>query len=419
MNRSTSRLTNRRPSRAPRALLLVENVALARDHRLRKQARSLAEAGFDVTVICRRDPGNRGSVEGIRVLDYPAPPDGGSPLSFVIEYAWSLVMATILTVRVLLTRGVDVVQVASTPDIYVVLTAPLRLLGRRVVFDFRDLSPEMFAARYGRGGAIHRVLRLLESVSLRAADNVLVVNGSLLEIAHERGGVPAERITVVGNGPPLARMRRRPADPGLRRGHRHLCCLVGMMGPQDSVDLAVRAAGHLVHELGRTDCGFAFVGAGDAVPALRDLTARLGLHDWVTFPGWAEEDLVFDYLCTADLGIEPNLEAFVSPVKAMEYMAVGLPFVAFDVAETRALAGTAAAYAPPGDHAAFAVLIDELLTDPGRRAAMGEAGRQAVRDRVAWEHQRDRYLAVWRALAPGGAARPAPVLGGPGGGELR
>ena len=56
--------------RRPRVLMLIENVPLARDHRLRKQAAALLASQFEVTVICRRDPGNKACVPGVRVLAY-------------------------------------------------------------------------------------------------------------------------------------------------------------------------------------------------------------------------------------------------------------------------------------------------------------------------------------------------------------
>jgi len=84
----------------------------------------------------------------------------------------------------------------------------------------------------------------------------------------------------------------------------------------------------------------------------------------------------------------------------MEYMAFGLPFVSFDLAETRALAGGAAVYAPPGDVPRFAGLIDELLGDPARRAELGRTGRRLIEERLAWERQEKAYIGVYeRVLA--------------------
>jgi glycosyltransferase involved in cell wall biosynthesis len=386
-------------SKPIRVLLMVENVSLARDHRLRKHAAALVAAGMAVTVICRRDPGNA-AVPGVRVLDYPAPADGTTKLGFVREYLYSVVMAGLLTVRAMARGGVDVVQVSSTPDIYFLLTAPLRLLGRKVVFDFKDLSPEIYRARYGRtDGLMGKLLRRFERASLRAADHVVAVNSAVRDVAMRRGGVPATAITIVGNGPRLAETTRREPRPELRRGYPHLAVLVGMMGPQDGIDLAIRAVDHLVHTIGRTDCAFTFVGVGDAVADAERLVTELGLRPWVSFPGWAEQDEVFTYLCTADVGLEPNLEGFVTPVKAMEYMAFGLPFVAFDVSETRLIGEGAAAFAVPGDPASFARMVDALLTDSDQRDELGRAGRRAVEQVLAWDHQQVPYVAMISRLA--------------------
>jgi glycosyltransferase involved in cell wall biosynthesis len=391
---------------------MVENVSLARDHRLRKHAAALAEAGMRVTVICRRDPGNR-AVTGVRVLDYRAPADGTSKLGFMREYLYSLVMAGALTVRALVSGGVDVVQVSSTPDIYFLLAAPLRMLGRKVVFDFKDLSPEMYEARYGRrDGLMYRLLGRFERASLRTVDRIVAVNASVRDIAVRRGGVVPARVVVVGNGPRLDEMRPHPAKPALRRGRRHLAVLIGMMGPQDSIDLAIEAIGHLVHGIGRTDCAFTFVGVGDAVPDCERLVRERGLEPWVMFPGWATRGEVADYLSTADIGLEPNVEEFVTPVKAMEYMAFGLPFVAFDVAETRLIGGDAAALAPVGDVVAFAERMEELLADADRRAELGGAGRRKVEQALAWDHQQVPYVALVRELAAERRAARRPVGAG-------
>jgi glycosyltransferase involved in cell wall biosynthesis len=393
--------------RRPRVLMIIENVPLARDHRLRKQAAALLASRFEVTIICRKDPRNKACVPGVRVLEYPVPPEGQGLLAFAREYAYSVVMAAVLTIWAFIRHGVDILQVASTPDIYFLVARPCRWLGRPVVFDFRDPSPETYEARYGRGrGATYRALLLLERRSLRAADRVLVVNESLRRMARQRGGVDDARIIEVGNGPVSSRVARPPARPELRQGRRRLCCWVGLIGPQDRVDLALRAVGHLVHVRQRTDCAFAFVGAGEALPAARQLARELGLEDWVSFPGWAEEQLVVDYLSTADIGLEPNTEDYVSPVKVMEYLAAGLPVVAFAAEETVRLAGDAARYVPKGDISGMARLIDELLDDEASRDQMGRAGQERVREFIGWDHQAVPYVsALTELLGPASADR--------------
>jgi len=389
--------TSMKAARPLRILMIVEHIALARDERLRKQVAALRADGYQVSVICRRDPANRADSQ-VRIRDYEAPAETGSALGFVREYSYSWAMAAWLTVRAFLSEGFDAIQISGTPDIYFTIGKPFKLLGKRLVLDQRDLSPELYEARYRRRDLVYRVLRRLERASYRTADHIVTVNRSLEKIAYERGDLPPGTVTVAGNGPALERTHRRPPRPELKQGRRFLCCWLGVMGPQDRVDVALRAIELLVHEYGRRDCHFAFVGDGDARQPSGQLAQELGIADWVSFPGWAQEDEAFTYLSTADLGLEPNLEDYVSPVKGMEYMAFSLPFVAFDLSETRELAGDAAAYAPPGDVPAFAALINRLLDDPAARTEMGRIGRQRVEERVAWDHQRAGYLQVYQRL---------------------
>ena len=84
--------------------------------------------------------------------------------------------------------------------------------------------------------------------------------------------------------------------------------------------------------------------------------------------------------------------------KTMEYMAFGLPVVAFDLKETRVSAREAAVYATPNQVEDMARLVIELLDDEPRRCAMGTAGRARVEHELAWSHQASRYLRVYDDL---------------------
>ena len=406
----------RRPNSRPRVLLMVENVALGRDHRLRKQVRALLAEGYSVSVICRADPANN-RVEGIDLYDYAAPVDARSRHGFLREYSYSWLMAAALTLKVFWLTGFDAIQVSGTPDIYFAIGAPFGLLGRALVLDQRDLSPELYERRYHRRDRMYRLLRRLERASYRSADHVITVNRSLRQIVCRRGNLDVESVSIVGNGPCLDRADDFVAVPELRRGRRLLACWVGLMGPQDEVDLALRAIHQLATARRRSDCHFAFIGDGEARAASIALARELGIEDLVSFPGWLDESEVFRYLASADLGLEPNLEPTVSPVKGMEYMAFSLPFVAFDLPETRAVADAAAIYVRPGDTVAFAGAIEELLDDPAQRRERGRVGRERIERQLAWEHQERTYLDVYRTLlrpaaeAPAGVGTPSPLPG--------
>jgi glycosyltransferase involved in cell wall biosynthesis len=409
-----------------RILVIVENQTVPADRRVWNECRALVAAGYGVSVICpgRPDEPAYEELDGVRLYRYPEPAESSSRLSFLYEFAYSWIRTAALTIRVLVRDGFDVIQACNPPDIYFAIAAPFKLLGRRFVFDQHDLSPEMYVSRFGPGPSAFLLgLRLLERVTYQVADEVISTNQWYRKIALSRGHRRPENVTVVRNGPDLQRMWRRPARSNLKNGKPLLCCFVGVMDSHDGVDLALRAAHHVVHDLGRRDCHFAFLGDGESLPELRRLASALLLEDWVTFTGWAKDDMIFDYLSTADVGLQPdpkNPRVDIStPTKTMEYMAFELPVVAFDLKETRATAGDAAVYAEPNDFASYARLVNELLDDPQRRARMGLLGRRRVEEELAWDHQKVGYLAVYdRLLRPPRASTRRASQAGPVQGQL-
>jgi len=182
-----------------------------------------------------------------------------------------------------------------------------------------------------------------------------------------------------------------------------------VMGPQDGVDLAVRAAAHVVHELGRDDVSFTFMGSGDCHAELVALRDELGLTDHLELPGRVPDSTVVEVLSTADLGLSPDpknpLNDLSTMNKTLEYMAFGLPVVAFDLKETRVSAADAAVYVPDGDLAGYARAIVDLLDDEASRAVMGAAGRLRIERDLGWPQQQDGYVAVFDRLT---GREPAP-----------
>jgi glycosyltransferase involved in cell wall biosynthesis len=99
-------------------------------------------------------------------------------------------------------------------------------------------------------------------------------------------------------------------------------------------------------------------------------------------------------LRAADLLVFPSLlpEGFGRPI--IEAMAAARPVVATDVGPSRELLGTDAGLLVAAESSAIAAAIAELLRDPERRRAMGEAGR----DRVAACFSLDRQVAHMSAI---------------------
>ena len=413
------RMVPRRMGR--RVLIIDENEQVPRDRRVWLECLALAAAGYQVAVICPmfdEDPPVE-HLDGVTFYRYPPPPPASDVRGFVYEYAYSWVRTLLLTFKVMRREGFDVLQACNPPDTYFAIAWLYKLLGKPFVYDHHDLAPETYQARFDRTSrALLWGLRLLERLTFGTADRVIATNDSYREVALTRGAKSAQDVVVVRSGPDPEQMRPRSPRPGLRNGRRHLCCYLGIMGPQDGVDLAVRAADVLVHEMGREDCSFALLGSGDSYDEVLALVHELGLDDYIVMPGFVLDDDLVAYLSTADVGLCPEplnaLNEVSTMVKTMEYMAFELPVVAFDLKETRFTAGEAAVYVTPNRVKEFAAAVADLLDDPERRAAMGRVGRRRVETLFAWPLQARTYVEVFdqltgRAIAPGTSKTAPPI----------
>lgn len=390
-----------------RVLILLQNEPVPSDRHVWNHCTALTRAGYDVTVICptgeRRDRSNFDEIDGITIHRYEPRPADERAIDYALEYLAALWSIRRLARRLSREGRFDVVHACSPPDFLLLAALGLRRCGSRFIFDHHDLTPELYLTRFG-SGLLHRVTLIAEQVAFRSADVVLSVNDSYRRVAIERGRRDPADVTVVRTGPDLTRFVPSEPDPSLKRGKRFLLAYVGVMGPQDGVDHALRALAEL-NSL-RDDWHAVFMGDGDVVDEMRTLAVELGLGDRVEFTGWVEHDTISRVLSTADVCLAPDpknpLNDLSSMVKISEYMAMSRPIVSFDLAESRVGAGEAALFAESGDHAGFARLVSELLDDPERRATMGAAGRARAESVLAWEHQERSLLAAYaRALAMG------------------
>ncbi|MER5766252.1 glycosyltransferase family 4 protein [Streptomyces sp. NPDC001985] len=390
-----------RPER--RALILVENLSVPFDRRVWQECRTLRDAGWEVHVICprgsKRDTEPEALIDGVRIHRYPLRAATGGPAGYLREYGSALWHTARLARRV---GPVDVVHACNPPDLLFLPALWLKRRGARFVFDQHDLVPELYLSRFDRGeDLLHRAVCALERLTYRAADVVLATNESYRDVAIRRGGRRPEDVFVVRSAPETDRFQPVPPEPELKRGKPHLLCYLGVMGPQDGVDYALRALATLRDELGRTDWHAVFVGAGDAFDAMVELSERLGLSGQVRFTGRVPDADLVRYLSTADVCLSPDPRNPLNDVstmnKVLEYMAMGRPIVSFDLREARVSAGDAAVYAPANDEAAFAGLIALLLDDPGKRARMGAIGQERISGSLSWRNSQASLLAAYAA----------------------
>jgi glycosyltransferase involved in cell wall biosynthesis len=412
MTRKTARTSRAAPNGRPkRVLIIVQNLPVPFDRRVWLECQALVAAGYDVSVVCPKGKGDPSFevVSTVRLYKYKPYAPGGSKAGFIIEYAYSF-LATAWKCLLARRRGrFAVLQACNPPDIFWPIAMAMRAVDRtKFVFDHHDLCPELFQSRFPDGPSLpYRGLLALERRTQRTANHVISTNASYRDIAISRNGKAPQDVTVVRTGPDPEKLKRGPEDAELRRGRKFLAAYIGVMGPQDGVDIVVRAADIVVREMGRDDIAFTIIGGGDCFDELVALRDELKLNGHVEFTGRAPDELVKKIMSTADIGLSPDPKNPLNDVstmnKTMEYMAFELPVVAFDLRETRVSAQSAAVYVTPNDEHEYAKAIVDLMDDEAARAQLGKIGRGRVEDELAWAHQERAYVGVYQRLTGTGA----------------
>jgi glycosyltransferase involved in cell wall biosynthesis len=385
-----------------RALIVVENLSVPFDRRVWQECRALSEAGYAVSVVCpqgtSQDREPYAHIDGIQIHRYPLTAATGGWMGYLREYPAALWRSWRLARRL---GRFDIVHICNPPDLLFLVALPLKLRGARVIFDQHDLGPELCESRFGRGkGVLYRGVVALERLTYRVADVVIATNGSYRRAALDRGRKAPERVFVVRSAPDLSRFAGGVPDPALKQGKEHLLCYLGVMGPQDGVDYALRSLAAL-RGIRPDDWHAVFVGSGDCFDEMRALATQLGLDDHVTFTGRIPDDELLAHLSTADVALSPDPHNPLNDVstmnKVLEYMACGLPIVSFELCEARVSAGDAARYVACNNTDAFAAATSALLDDAAERERRGRIGQDRVAGALSWDHSKVQLLASYAA----------------------
>lgn len=395
--------TTQKNDSGDRILIIVENQTVPFDRRVWREACSLRENGYDVTVLCpRRKSSSKGYeiLQGVRIYRHPSPAEGSTPLGYLWEYGCSLFWEFLYTCWIYLRHRVQVIQGCNPPDDIFLVALPFKVLGVKYIFDHHDANPELYISKYGKEGSLYKILVWLEKQTYRFSDVLIATNTSYKELAVKRGGMAPENVFVVRNGPDRTGFKPVPPNPARKNGKQYLVGYVGNMSVQDGLDILLDVALH-IKDSGRRDIFFTCVGGGTELNKLKTMVEEKGLLDTVCFTGRVSDQELLEVLSTADLCVNPDrpseMNDISTMIKIMEYMALGKPIVQFDATEGRFSAQEASLYADKNAGVAdFAAKIIWLLDRPDERAKMGAYGRKRIEEQLAWEYSVPELLAAYK-----------------------
>jgi len=389
-------------------LIVVENLPVPFDRRVWQEATALKQNGYGVSVICPKGKGHNSSyenIDGINIYRHSLPLEASGAMGYLLEYSAALFWQFFLSCRVYRRHGFDVIHACNPPDLIFVVASFFKVFfGKKFLFDQHDLNPELYVVKFGRKGFFHRMLQRFERWTFQLADVSIATNETFKSIAVSRGGMAFDKVWVVKSYPDLERFKVVEPNASLKKDFKYLIGYVGIMAEQDGVDYLVNAMAHLVHEQGRKDIGCVVIGDGPELAKLRKLAVEKNIEDYVKFTGYLSGDDLLSHLCALDIGIIPDppndCNDKLSMNKVFEYMALGLPFVQYDLAQSRSEAGEAALIAQQGTPESLADGIEILLKDKKRRAQMSVYGTERAQREFQWKNEivslTDAYAELWR-----------------------
>jgi glycosyltransferase involved in cell wall biosynthesis len=272
------------------------------------------------------------------------------------------------------------------------------------VFDFQgSLTSEMMDHKFLRPDSLsHRLLHRLEGGIARWSKALIANSHHAAELLVNQFGCDRQKIHIVPDCVDSDRFRPGAIDGekllalrarlGILSGCKVVVYL-GLLAEYQGLDLLLQAAVHLLRA--HSNVHFLIMGFPN-VEHYQKMAGRLGLHEHVTFTGRILYEEAPSYLALGDVAVAPKISATEGSGKLLNYMAMGLPVVAFDTPVSREYLGEQGVYVPVGDTVAMAGALEALLNDPRRGTALGQQLRdRAIHDYV-WSEAGEKILQVYR-----------------------
>lgn len=349
-----------------------------------KECKSLAMAGYDVTLIVPRAEGDVRR-EGIKVCAVTPPRNRFERMTRTI---WEVYEAAV--------RENGEIYHFHDPEL-MPACALLRARGKRVIYDVHedhssDVSGKQWIPALLRG-PISVAVRACELTFTRAFDRVIAVTPT---IARK---FPAGKTRLVQNFPWTHEFACSNHLPYEEREANAV--YVGGL----SDDRGLREMRRAV-ELAAKEIPVRLVIAGQVNPGAKAEFERDRESQLVEYKGLLGRSQVAELLARARVGLVMfhPLGNYLNaqPNKLFEYMAAGLPVVASDFPLWRKIVRSAECglLADPLNPAAIAEALVWLFRHPAQAAEMGLNGRRAVAENYNWEQEANCLLATYAELQP-------------------
>lgn len=246
---------------------------------------------------------------------------------------------------------------------------------------------------------INKVALTLEELSYKAAD-VFVVNSNFMSNRlHKNFGIKKESIFVVPDAAGLPYPNPSNGTESLRRrlnipDNKKIVVYLGLLTEYQGVDLLLKVIKSIVEK--RDDVHFLIMGYPN-VEYYKKISEDLNISQYITFTGRVSYWEIYNYLALGTIAVSPKLLDLggEANIKLYNYIASGLPSVAFDYIVNREILGNLGVYARPKDPISLRDCIIKLLDDDELRHDLAGKLKAIGIEKYSWKSSIDKLLEAY------------------------
>ncbi|MGB9880421.1 MAG: glycosyltransferase family 4 protein [Anaerolineae bacterium] len=277
-----------------------------------------------------------------------------------------------------------------------------KLLGVPLVFDFQgSMTSEMIDHRFlNPKGPFYRPARWLEEKIVRLPSAIITSSHHASNLLTNEFHCPTDKIIAIPdcvNTDFFAPTQSEESLAALKASlgippERQVVVYLGLLAEWQGTGLLLQAAAQLIAR--RPDVHFLIMGF-PSVEMYRLQAQQLGLENHVTFTGKIPYEQAPSFLSVGDVAVAPKISSTEGSGKLLNYMAMGLPVVSFDVPVSREYLDSLGVYARPGDATSLAEALETVLADRAQARALGQRLRQRAIEHYTWLEAGQRIMDVY------------------------
>lgn len=359
-----------------------------------KEARSLARAGADVTVLSSKGTKPPEVADGVKFANY----DGGGGLR---QRAFSIGALE----HALAAGGFDVIH-CHEPDGLLAALRVKRQSGVKVIFDSHEMWAATLAGRFPRPlwGSVMGAYQWLERGWIAKCDGAIGASWAISD--YLAGILGPERVANVLNVPVVDVFGEGPAKEW---GAQTILCHDGHLTFDRGLKTMAEAVRMVApaHRVVLKIIGDVF---GDERIWLDRFVGRHGLENTIVRTGWLPYAEVGQALAPCHIGLialqkTPN-NVVTSSNKVFNYMLYGIPFIGpdFRLAKIKlAEEEHCGVLADSRDPKSYAAAIVRMIQDRAGTLQMAERALNASKTKYRWQHMEPVLLGLYRRVMAGTA----------------